>query len=247
MKAVGALIAVCVCAALAACGGGGKQASVTTRRASRPSAGQPASAAHGSSKARSSATFGSPAHRSPVAVLHAFALTGRSLPRSDGDGDNPKDFDSRGDPDPYDGDDDRPIPASRKFPDADDWIALSVGRAASRAESRSIASIVERYFAAARAGNAAIACSMMVPEAASSLAQESSVKHKQTCKAAISALFKRHRHELSAVVKVVDVRLESGGRAEVVFGSSTMPASLTFLERQGGSWMIDQALGMEIL
>lgn len=246
MKTVGALIVVCMsCVGLAACGGGGKQASGTTRQ-DQTSAGQAATAERGSAKAPSPATVRAPAHRSPAAVLHAFALTGRSLPRSDGDGDNPKDSDSRGDPDPYDGDDDRPIPASRKFPDADDWVALSVGRAADRGESRSIASVVERYFAAARAGNGAIACSMMLPEAASAVAQESSVKH-QACKVALSALFKAHRHELSAVVKVVDVRLEAGGRAEVVFGSSTMPASLTFLERQDGSWKIDQALGMEIL
>jgi ketosteroid isomerase-like protein len=146
-----------------------------------------------------------------------------------------------------DGDNDKPVPAGRRFPDPDDAFALSLGTVASPAESRAIARVAERYFAAARAGDAAKVCSMMIPALAASVTSSGPTRRPgETCQTVMSALFRRHRRELAAAIKVVDVRIEYAVRAEVVFGSKTMPASLTFLRRRGSAWMIDQVLGMPV-
>ena len=102
-----------------------------------------------------------PASQVPT-ITTSYISPARSL-RGDGDADNPGDVDGNGDRDPKgsDYDSDAPIRASYDLPDGDDETIFGYGRPASGTSKRAIASVAERYYAAASSGDGitALCCS----------------------------------------------------------------------------------------
>ena len=114
------------------------------------------------------------------AATETGPITTRTIPpgqsvRGDGDVDNPRDLDGNGDRDRtstgigHDGDSDGPLPASYRFPDADDRATFNYGRRPSAAEGRAVAGVLARYYAAASSGDGATTCSLLRPSLARSL------------------------------------------------------------------------------
>lgn len=162
-----------------------------------------------------------------------------ALPLSDGDADNPGDFDGNGDVDPgADVDADYRTRASYRAPDADDTFPLDLGKGASLAQAKELSGLVRRFLSAARAQDAARACSMLLPQSAASVAVGAVRRPGETCQTAAAILLRSVHRELADPVKVVDVRIV-GPIAEVVFGSRTMPASYVLLKRGPRGWMLE--------
>jgi len=188
---------------------------------------------------------GSAASAMPRRVL----IAGRQ-PLSDGDADNPEDLD--GNPDPieegHDGDKDVRTRASYIFPDSDDVEAFNYGHAADATQRASITQVVERYDRAAREGDGAAACSLLLPSVARAVPATygqgvgSSEPHpRQTCAGVASALLRKYRRMLQPSMTVVAARVQ-GIRAEAILGSFSGPASNIFLDRQGSAWRVEQVL-----
>jgi hypothetical protein len=233
------VVAALLCLGLAACGGGAHPV------AQAPSPSPPGVPAGSSTEAHRAGT------KSRSAITIADGLPHVSLPPgalalSDGDADNPKDTDGNGDVDPgADTDQDGRTRASYDAPDSDDAFTLELGRGAGTAQARELSRLVTRYFAAARAEDAASACSMLLPSEAESVSVGPSRKSGETCQSAGAVLLKQFHHRLADAIKVVDVRIV-GEAAEVVFGSRTMPASYVLLKRYRGSWKLDGLLATRL-
>jgi hypothetical protein len=210
-------------------------------------------AAHvgGSSSSTASDSAAASAQTEPITT--SVIPPGQGL-RGDGDADNPNDVDGNGDSDSArvggpDTDTDNPVPASYRLPDEDDRATFAYGHAPSPAVERTIAGIVERYFAAAAAQAGVTACSLLSQGLARSVAQDYGrapgplyLRGGKTCSSVLSMLFRHLHGELAAAVKVLQVRLDGTG-AQVVFSSSKMRASDVVLTEQGGSWRIEGLLG----
>ncbi len=172
--------------------------------------------------------------------------------RGDGDADNPGDTDGNGDIDPEDEDSDYPTAESYRFPDADDRATFAYGHAPGARERASIASVVERYFAAAAADDGARACALLLPSFAATVAESygvgdgsALVRDGRSCAAVIGLLLRRYRGELAEAISVVEVRV-AGRDAQVVFSSRRMPASYILLARHDGSWWVTQPIGVRL-
>ncbi|HTA98780.1 MAG TPA: hypothetical protein VK730_14205 [Solirubrobacteraceae bacterium] len=167
--------------------------------------------------------------------------------RGDGDADNPSDIDGNGDADGNgDNDNDNPTPQSYRFPDADDRATFAYGHAASAAETKQITGIVTRYFAAGAHSDGALACSLLAPTLAKSLAEDfgpgarpSYLHAGESCALVMAALFKHQHAQLAGAAHVVEVRVE-GQTAQVIVTSRTMPAGQILLIGEGGRWRIEQ-------
>lgn len=201
--------------------------------------------------------LGSPA---PVAATATFpaSTTSSVIPpgqrlRGDGDADNPKDIDGNGDSDSAavggpDEDSDSPTRASYDFPDGDDATVLGHGHRPSATVSRSIASVVRRYYAAASQGDGRTACSLLMPGLARSAAADyggggaAYLRGGKTCKGVLALLFAHLQDQLSEAGTVVRERVE-GDRGQVVVGSRKMPASVVPVVRTRGAWGISALIG----
>lgn len=175
-------------------------------------------------------------------------LPAGSLPLHDDDVDNLRDPDSDvsfTNDSAVDKDIDTPIQQGPKFPDSDDTFALDLGRGASPTQARALSHLVLRYFSAARAGDGAMACSLLAANEAASLPRESSPPS-QSCPAAAATLLQRDRHALAAPVKIVDVRLLDP-YAEAIVGSRTLPASVVLLKRENGRWRFEGLFAQPLL
>ena len=62
------------------------------------------------------------------------------------------------------------------------------------------------------------------------------------CAAVMTALFRHDHAELVTAPTLLSVRAK-GATAQVVLGSRAMPASLVYLQRQGGSWYVQALIG----
>jgi hypothetical protein len=133
--------------------------------------------------------------------------------------------------------------------DSDDSAVRMYGYAPSPQEKQALASLVERYYAAAAAaGDGAKACSLITPSFTRAIPEDygqgngPAYLHGNSCAVVMSLLFKHDHEELSAPITVTGVRT-SGGEALVLVGSMAMPASYVILERTHGSWGIMGVLG----
>jgi hypothetical protein len=177
---------------------------------------------------------------------------GQSL-RGDGDTDNPTDHDGNGDNDGgIDVDNDYPTAESYKLPDKDDKATFAYGHPANTAVRRATGRVLERYYAAAAAGDGVSACSLLpsdlarsVPEAYGQGAGPAYLRGGKTCQAVMSMLFKHFHGQLVEAPTVVGVLIQ-GDRAQVVLSSRRMRASHVFLQRQGSSWKVDELLGQAL-
>jgi hypothetical protein len=147
-----------------------------------------------------------------------------------------------------DTDNDHKDDAGRGYYDKDDGVIRSYGHAASAADARTLAGVVERYYQAAATSDGALACSLTysvlaeaIPEDYGQAPGPSYLRGAKTCQAVMSRLF-QHRHgELTGAVEVTGVRVE-GKRAYVLLGSVARPASFVPLQREAGAWKIDGLL-----
>jgi hypothetical protein len=209
-----------------ACGGAGKDAGAGSQK-----------------DARATATGGASAAIPPSSISG-----GRSFP-GDGDGDNPADGDGDGDEvADSDRDNDSPTRESGNYHDRDDGDVLNYGHAAGARDARAITTFLERYYAAAVAGDGATACSMIYPALARSVAEDYGrygplyLRGGKTCAAVMALLFEHYHGELAGGITVTGVRVK-GEEAYALLGSTTKPASYAILVRGGGAWKMMGLLG----
>lgn len=250
---------------LAGCGGAGKPAASRSRGALQTQAAGAKSASSGVYRSRSYELkhlnpAGRAYRKSMLAKMAAINASAHLQPhlQNDRDNDQPGDDDSdnRYDTgkDPYV--DYLPLANNRVYHDEDDQPYLSLGHVAGPRDRRTAASLAERYYAAAYAGDSRQACALMAQWLAKSASSKALVLNHaehgapypsgiKTCTEALSVLFKRlHRH-LPAAIHVTDVRV-IGQAARVFFGAKAMRASQIILHREGGRWRIVQLVGKRL-
>jgi hypothetical protein len=163
----------------------------------------------------------------------------------DADGDNKRDNDR----DPWL--DYKPEEKDSRYHDADDRSLFAYGSAVSPVEERAVAAVVERYYAMAAAGDGAGACGLLNPSLAGAVPVDygrngpSYLRAGKTCAAVLALLFRHYHRQLAAPVAVTGVRVSGGGQAYAQLGSTTMPASYTVVQREGGVWRLTQLLANE--
>lgn len=131
--------------------------------------------------------------------------------------------------------------------DHDDTAVLHAGRRARPGETRAIAALFERYYAAAAAGKGARACALTVRALAAAIPTDEGSPHYgpnflrglKTCPAIMSRLFAYTHGEVSAPIKIVAIRIAED-HAFVVLGSRTMPMSLMEATRDQAGWRVDR-------
>jgi hypothetical protein len=140
--------------------------------------------------------------------------------------------------------------------DLDDGPVRSYGHAASGPDARRIAALVTRYYAAGARGDGATACALTsttfgatIPadygqELGSAIppGAEAYLRGAKTCAAVLSLLFAHVHRQLAARIEVTAVRLQ-GDYGYALVGSTTLPASLIEVGREGGAWKIEELLG----
>ncbi len=187
-----------------------------------------------------------------VSTTTSMIPPGQSV-RGDADADNPGDGDGNGDSDSAavggaDEDKDNPTRASYDFPDADDRATFAYGHAPSATEARAVASVVERYYADAAAGNGAAACSLLPPTFSRLVGQEygrngpAYLRAGRTCPAVLALEFAHVHGELGEAIRVFSVRVQ-GDRAQTIFSSRRLRASSIFAVREEGLWKIETLIG----
>jgi hypothetical protein len=156
--------------------------------------------------------------------------------RDDTDGDSSEEYEQTGE--------------GSRYRDRDDRDALAYGRVAGHAEARAIAAVVNRYFAAARAGDGAAACSAMAssfakaaPDVYAGRAGPFYLRGAKSCRAVMSLAFAHFRSQLSGAVVVTGVRVDGDGHAIAFLGSRTMPASAIAVNLERGRWKVSSLLG----
>lgn len=123
------------------------------------------------------------------------------------------------------------------------------GHAASAADRRAVTALVERYFAAAAAGDGATACPLIyslfaeeIPELYGEPPGPPALRG-STCAVVMSKLFKqRHRQMVAdhATLEVTDVRVK-GRRAHALLRFETGARDL-LVHREGRVWKVDEML-----
>jgi hypothetical protein len=146
---------------------------------------------------------------------------------------------------PFDNDSDLDNDAGethKRFYDSDDGISLGAVRAADAADERALAAVAQRYRAAAAAGDGVRACALLerslagaVPEDYGQAPGPGYLRGGKTCAAVMSRLFRHLHAQLAASAQVTKV-LVGVGRADVVLGSKTIPASYMLFVREGAAW-----------
>jgi hypothetical protein len=154
---------------------------------------------------------------------------------------------------PYDNDadfdNDRYGDGNKGYYDGDDKPIRAYGQAAGTSDKRALAALVERYYAAAAAGDGAAACSVIDPSFAKAIPEDYGqapgpgyLRGAKTCPAVMTLLFKYFHSQLGGAVEVTGVRVK-GDQAFVLLGSTTRPASYLTLKRKGGgAWGIEGLL-----
>lgn len=141
--------------------------------------------------------------------------------------------------------------ASKGYYDSDDGAVPTYGHPASAADTQALTALAKRYFAAATAGEAAKACSMITSVLVKAIPEDYGrapgpvYLRGSTCQAVMTHLFKHVRAQLAASTVVTGVRV-NGSQAHVLLGSTTMPASYLFVERERGAWKIAGLLGVPL-
>ncbi|MGC2373172.1 MAG: hypothetical protein WA484_04780 [Solirubrobacteraceae bacterium] len=113
----------------------------------------------------------------------------------------------------------------------DDMTIYAYGRVSSGHERQAITAVVNRYYAAAAAGDSAAVCSLTLSSLARSLPEDygagagpSYLRGSKTCHAVMSKIFKHFHAELTGKTEVTNVRVE-GNQA------------IAFLRSRGLMWV----------
>jgi hypothetical protein len=139
--------------------------------------------------------------------------------------------------------------ASKGYYDNDDQSVRAYGHAVSATDKHALTAVVERYYAAAAAGDGATACSLIKPSFARAIPEDygqapgpAYLRGAKTCPAVMSLLFRHSHGQLTGAIEVTGVRV-MGNQAFVLLDSMTVPASFINVERTGGAWRIVGLLG----
>jgi hypothetical protein len=141
----------------------------------------------------------------------------------------------------------------------DDYPLTLYGHAAGAVERRQIASVVQRYYAAAVAADGARACSLLysrlardpsltrtVPEDRFSYPARVRVSPGESCARVLSRLFERNHQALlreAPTLQVTAVRVH-GVHAVAVLGFKTAPEHWMAVIREGAVWKVHTLLGI---
>jgi hypothetical protein len=180
------------------------------------------------------------AHGAGTTPTGAFLNDGDNDDVGDADGDNNADTDN-------DVQLDYKPNENGNYHDADDKGFFTYGHAASAAQERAVAAVVERYFAAAATSNGTRACAQLTRRLAKAIPIDygqrgpSYLRPGKTCAAVIALLFENSHTQLAAPPAVTSVRVE-GNLALALVGSRAMPAGYMIVQREGGAWKIAQVL-----
>jgi hypothetical protein len=125
------------------------------------------------------------------------------------------------------------------------FLEASGGRAGP-ADTRAVRKLVERYYTAAAAGDAVIACSLLDKGLADELASErSSPRPGGRCSAAMSKMLAGEHEQLfredPATMAVIGVRIK-GDLGLAVLGFKAVPEGEVLIERTGGAWKMGALL-----
>jgi hypothetical protein len=130
----------------------------------------------------------------------------------------------------------------------DDAKVLAYGRAAGATERQIAVALVKRYFRAAAAEDGALACQLLAPLPAETIAEtygHSPGLHGKTCATVMSKLFRLHHHALaqkSASIMITTIR-RKGNRMLVVLGFPPTPELRQIaVQHIGGMWRVLQLL-----
>jgi hypothetical protein len=164
---------------------------------------------------------------------------------SDGDNDDstkPKDRDNDSDS------------SGKSYFDSDDSSVRGFGHAASSVDSKTIASLVKRYFAAATTGDGVAACSMFVSSIARSVPEDLGgpagplYARGSTCAAVMSKAFEHYHRQIAAhaaTLEIADIRVKRGGGVAVL-AFKKLPGREIHVAREGGGWKIEALLDREL-
>jgi hypothetical protein len=140
----------------------------------------------------------------------------------------------------------------RSYHDGDDARFVHFGHAARAADRRAITALVERYYAAAAAGDGATACALTYSILAESLPQDygsapgpAYLRGAKTCAAVLSGLFKHLHANVSAPRTVTGVRVGRKRRL-VILGSPILPESMAEVRPERGVWKMDSVLDVAL-
>ncbi len=138
--------------------------------------------------------------------------------------------------------------------DSDDSVVRSSAHPAGAPDRRSIVDLVTRYFAAATAGDGAMACPMIVPSFAKAVPENlggpagPGFARGTTCAGVLSKVFVHYHRQLAAheaTLRVSNVRVDrDGGLAVLAF--KNLPPRQVRLLKQGGIWRMDDLLDSEL-
>jgi hypothetical protein len=142
------------------------------------------------------------------------------------------------------------VEGSRDLPPQNDDYISTYGHEAKPSLKRRITALVERYYAAALAGEGDIACSMLYSMLAKGVPEDYGSPgrpqpHGPSCGTVLPRLFKHipgHSRADLASTKVTGVRLSSE-HGFVQLSSRTMPTGEISVEREDGSWKIGVVVG----
>lgn len=140
--------------------------------------------------------------------------------------------------------------------DTDDHVVLNYASPASGTNERAVAALVKRYYRDAALGDGVGACSLTSPAvshivpldygqlmgSAIPLNAGAFLHGTKTCPAVLSLLFEHLHAKLAGAVQVTAVRLKDSYGFAIV-GSTTLPASMIAVDREGARWRVDGLLG----
>lgn len=135
------------------------------------------------------------------------------------------------------------------YRDLDDATNFTYNRPAGTMDAHAVTAVATRYYAAARAGDGRVACSLLDPELAKAVPLDYGrfgpvyLRGARTCKETVTRLFAHDRGQLASPVAVTGV-LVDGNRAYALLGSPSLPASYLSLQREGSVWRVDTLLGI---
>jgi hypothetical protein len=192
---------------------------------------------------------GSAASPTPPPSRAVTSRAGVSGLQGDGDSDNPLDIDEDSHDGAEDQDDDSKTPESYDYHDKDDRATLSFGHVPTAANRAAITAVAAHYYAALAAKNGATTCSLLLSSLAQSVPEDYAggaapayLRGGKTCQTVLSMLSKHFHAQLAGTIKVTGVRVD-GNHAEVLIGSTTMPASDIAVMREGKAWKVAELLG----
>ncbi|MGH2879519.1 MAG: hypothetical protein ACRDK4_07945 [Solirubrobacteraceae bacterium] len=139
----------------------------------------------------------------------------------------------------------------KAYYDSDDSPIRGYGEAADPSDSRAIAALVKRYYAAAAAANGARACSLVYSLFAEAIPEDygrgagPAYSRGDTCAVVLSKLFKHDHAQIPTSIVVSAVRID-GGQARALIGSKTAPAGYLTVRRERGDWKIDNLLAVQL-